>query len=800
MDCVLQFQPKVHGTIVLENVLRDKELDFCLLLSSLSSILGGLGFVAYSAANIFMDAFAKTNSVPWMSVNWDGWQFDSDKKQSTSFGATLSELAIRPEEGVNAFQRILANCLINQLVISTGDLYTRLEQWVKLESKRRLDKEEPSSHYSRPHLPTPYMAPRNELEQTLANVWQNVLRLEQIGIHDDFFELGGDSLIAVQLIAKLREVVQVELSPETFLKAPTIASLADLITQTQSNMRILQPESSLPSALVEIQIGNKFKPPLFLVHPAGGLVYVYRDLAKCLGANQPVYGLQQVDEEGKMAFNLNCVEDMATYYIEALRVRQPEGPYFLGGGSFGGVIAFEMAQQLDAMGQKVALLAMIDTVCEGNRRSIFEDDAAILTYLLNVGEGIAVSVNDIRQLSNEEQLGYFMAHSHKAKNLFPQTGLEQSHDFLRLFKLHIQTAANYKPRIYSGQITYFRAKEQNTFTPPNPERGWDKMVTGGVEVYEVSGNHITMNYHPHVKNIAEKLKAYLDNVSLNNDAWSKITTELSQVKPDKINDDEVKEKTKLFYNTITQQLNSTEFGQHTIFLNYGYVADGSPQYASIELAKHLINRNSKKLVLELIGDCDLTDCQILDTGCGRGGNISVMAEYFHAKEITGIDLSPNAIAFCKANYSYPHVQFFEGDAENLPFDDEQFDIVTNIESASSYPNIFAFFVQVYRVLKRGGYFLYTDIVPTERRSEYLSALQEMGFLLEVDRDITHNVLLSCDDVANRHLATFGDAGKQSLSDFLAVPGSKVYTAMENRTLVYKIFRFKKHPHNPEVAK
>lgn len=83
--------------------MRDKQLDFCLLLSSLSSILGGLGFVAYSAANIFMDVFAKTKSMPWMSVNWDGWQFDTENKQSTSFGATLSELAIMPEEGVNAF-------------------------------------------------------------------------------------------------------------------------------------------------------------------------------------------------------------------------------------------------------------------------------------------------------------------------------------------------------------------------------------------------------------------------------------------------------------------------------------------------------------------------------------------------------------------------------------------------------------------------------------------------------------------------------------------------------------------------
>jgi amino acid adenylation domain-containing protein len=790
-----QFQPKVHGTLVLEKVLSEKTLDFCLLFSSLSSVLGGLGFLAYSAANLFMDAFAhqQSSTVPWLSVNWDGWRFGNVTKPGTSFGATLAELAMTPEEGINAFQRILAAPQTNQLIVSTGDLQARIEQWIKRDFGKARDhsqKQESSARYSRPSLPTPYIAPRNQLEQTLAEIWQQFLGIDQIGIFDEFFDLGGDSLIAVQLIAKLHEVVQVELSPHSFLEASTIAELAQLIKRQSPAVQPSEP--TLPSSLVEIQAGNKLKQPLFLVHPAGGQIYVYRDLVQCLGPNQPVYGLQQVDYDGKLAFHLERVEDLAAYYIQALRIVQPTGPYFLGGSSFGGTIAFEMAQQLQTVGQKVALLAMIDTACEGNKQVGFDDDAVILTYLLNVGQGFTLSENEIRQMS-EEQLRYFLLQNDSIKNL-PEDLLEHSHDYLRLFKLNRQAAAEYQPQLYSGRILFFRARERDAFNPPHPEQGWDELASGGVEIYEVPGNHITMNSLPHVKAIAEKLKSFIETANPDN-IWLNLSAAdlIEDIKRENINHDEVKDRVRRFYNAVTQQLDSTEFGQHALFLNYGYVADETPQHATIELPKHLINRNSIKLVLELIGDCDLTDCRILDTGCGRGGTISVIAEYFQAKEITGLDLSPTAIAFCQANCSYNQVQFIEGDAEDLPFDDEQFEFVINIESASGYPNIAAFFAQVYRVLKEGGYFLYTDALPTELISGYLSTLQELGFIIEIERDITRNVLLSCDDVANRHLAAFSKKDDEAMSNFLGLPGSEVYTALENRTLTYKMFRFKKPP-------
>jgi acyl carrier protein len=227
--------------------LQERELDFCLLLSSLSSVLGGLGFVAYSAANLFMDAFAHQHNqihpVPWLSVNWDGWQFGEQKKQSTSFGADLAELSIAPKEGVNVFERILSGSELNQVVVSTGDLQARIDKWIKLESLQspgHFKKKDSSSLYSRPNLPNPYVAPRNQLERTVADIWQGLLGIEPIGIYDNFLELGGHSLLATQLISRVREALQVELPIRSLLEEPTVASLVEHIETSRWAAQALQ--------------------------------------------------------------------------------------------------------------------------------------------------------------------------------------------------------------------------------------------------------------------------------------------------------------------------------------------------------------------------------------------------------------------------------------------------------------------------------------------------------------------------------------------------------------------------------
>ncbi|MEK7989598.1 MAG: acyltransferase domain-containing protein, partial [Thiotrichaceae bacterium] len=178
----------------------------------------------------------------------------------------------------------------------------------------------------------------SSVEQQLTEIWQQVLGVQNVGIHDDFFALGGDSLIAVQLIHRINTELQQDISSHGLLDAPTISKLSKRLNIDKNS------QQERPFCLVEIQAGNPDKLPLFLVHPVGGHVYIYRDLAKSLGAEQPVYGLQSTVLDGKNIAP-ETIEQMATQYIQAIQTRQPTGPYLLGGASFGGVVAYEMAQQ-----------------------------------------------------------------------------------------------------------------------------------------------------------------------------------------------------------------------------------------------------------------------------------------------------------------------------------------------------------------------------------------------------------------------------------------------------------------------
>ena len=188
---------------------------------------------------------------------------------------------------------------------------------------------------------------RNPKEQKIAEVWQRVLGVKRLSIHDDFFDLGGSFSQPFRLGSGICKELQADLSVQDFLGNPTVAELADLIEADIEDI----PANKTPTSLVKIQAGNEHKKPLFLVHPIDGQVFFYRDLANCLSAQLPVYGFQSVGIASE-AEPLTTVEAMATHYLTIMRTIQPEGPYLLGGSSFGGLVAFEMAQQLLTMGQK----------------------------------------------------------------------------------------------------------------------------------------------------------------------------------------------------------------------------------------------------------------------------------------------------------------------------------------------------------------------------------------------------------------------------------------------------------------
>ncbi|MDT5268241.1 MAG: hypothetical protein QOH49_427, partial [Acidobacteriota bacterium] len=233
-DCQSCFRPKAGGLYVLESLFRDRGLDFCMLFSSSASVLGGLGFSAYAAANIFMDSFARlhnrTAATPWLSVNWDTWPLR--RGEDAALKSALSELVMTPAEGLEAFRRALSLGGATQVLVSLGDLQARMEQWVTPQAALKSEAPQtPSALHPRPALGNAFEAPRNEMERVLADIWQEVLGIGGIGVHDNFFQLGGHSLLATRVVSRARKAFSLDFPVKTLFDAPTVAELAEAVVQ-----------------------------------------------------------------------------------------------------------------------------------------------------------------------------------------------------------------------------------------------------------------------------------------------------------------------------------------------------------------------------------------------------------------------------------------------------------------------------------------------------------------------------------------------------------------------------------------
>ena len=231
------FEPRMRGLFVLEEILSGQELDFCLLVSSLASILGGVGQAAYAAANLFMDAFVAGRGAPWLSVNWDAWQFEVEQGRIAALTPRLARFAISLMEGGEAFERILSSHAGDQIAVSTGDLYGRMKRWLSAGPLQDQDQAEKKlQRHARPQLLAPYVAPTTDLEKTLVNVWQETLGIEKIGIDDNFFDLGGDSLIAVRTITLLEKALQAKVPTANLYQTPSVRALAALLAQDEAEV------------------------------------------------------------------------------------------------------------------------------------------------------------------------------------------------------------------------------------------------------------------------------------------------------------------------------------------------------------------------------------------------------------------------------------------------------------------------------------------------------------------------------------------------------------------------------------
>jgi amino acid adenylation domain-containing protein len=243
--CREQFRAKVYGLMHLQELLKETELDFFMVMSSISAVLGGLGFATYTAANIFTDSLVqyhnKTTGNPWISVNWDAWQTPGAKETNILPGAALASLAITPGEGTRAIQRVLSLPVVSgqgiqRLVQSAGEINRRIQQWINPRQEPREQEMKttgpgPGQRRARRELTCTYKAPANHTEKVLAEIWQAFFGYEQIGILDNFFELGGDSLKAVNLAARIHKELNIEIPLAEFFNRPFIETLAQYIRE-----------------------------------------------------------------------------------------------------------------------------------------------------------------------------------------------------------------------------------------------------------------------------------------------------------------------------------------------------------------------------------------------------------------------------------------------------------------------------------------------------------------------------------------------------------------------------------------
>jgi amino acid adenylation domain-containing protein len=328
--------------------------------------------------------------------------------------------------------------------------------------------------------------PRTPLEEEIVGIWRQVMGVERVGVHDNFFDLGGHSLLAVRLLARIRRQLGCDLPLASLFAGPTIAHQAAAIGR--------EPVSDTP--LVALRSSGKQR-PLFLVHPVGGSVFCYTELARILGPDQPVYGLQSLETDGTL-------EEMAAAYLEALRAVQPEGPYRLGGWSMGGVVAFEMARQLNGQVEQLAVLDVPapgrgnGAVDEGTLRAWFARDLAGLQGkpLPEGLGGLSADTPLSEAFSRVQELG-----------LLPE-GLDFTAAARRfeIFRANLRRIERYAAHPYPGRLQLFRAEASHFDDPADPTLGWGALAAGGVEIQQLPGNHWAIVSPPAVEAVAATLR------------------------------------------------------------------------------------------------------------------------------------------------------------------------------------------------------------------------------------------------------------------------------------------------------
>lgn len=356
----------------------------------------------------------------------------------------------------------------------------------------------PMPSYTR-QLDNAFVASQDDVELQLTKMWEQALDVRPVGVEDNFFDLGGHSLIAVKLLSEIDRVWHQKLPLATFIAAPTIIQFAHLLRQSSGS-------TSWPS-LVKIE-SNGSRPPLFCIHPVGGNVLEYYPLADQLGSDQPLYGIQSQGLDGIQS-PLTQIEVMAANYITEIQSVQPDGPYLLVGYSFGGLVAFEIAHQLLSQGKKVSLLALLDT-----------ESPSLSNIRPALSTTIAIHLRNLQQLKLPSQIKYIkdrivfrLMYQHKKSSqkefMLDNWDVELPPVYRRVMEANFQAGIDYVGKFYPGKITLFRSSIQPITQFLHPDLGWSD-IAETIEVFDVQGYHSDLLKDPYIQALAQKLQLCVD--------------------------------------------------------------------------------------------------------------------------------------------------------------------------------------------------------------------------------------------------------------------------------------------------
>ena len=355
-----------------------------------------------------------------------------------------------------------------------------------------------------------FVAPRSWVEKALAEIFSELLDVERVGVRDDFFALGGHSLFAVRLTTRIEQSFGARLPVAALFQDATVEglarALADLGSRTPSSLVAIQPPLEPPASAAA---------PFFCVHPGGGTVLCYHNLARHLGEAQPFYALQARGLSGGEPFHEDLTT-MAADYLAAIREVRPHGPYALGGWSMGASVAYEIACQLSGRGEDVGLLAMFDGAVPEPEIKV-PAEQMLKYFAADLGlpaDHPSLKWQELARLPFEEAVARVFEQGRLAGRLAPDQNLEDLQRYFRLFMHNQELIKEYQPSPYAGTIHMFRAEEGLTGGPRVwrfRHLGWRDLVED-VRISVVSGNHTNMMEQPHVGSLAQQLKPLLARV------------------------------------------------------------------------------------------------------------------------------------------------------------------------------------------------------------------------------------------------------------------------------------------------